>query len=51
MVKYYLCLLSVNYWICDNCECSFYNSLVKIYVEVFLIGCGVGGNMGGYLLM
>ncbi len=51
MAKHHLRPLSVNHWTRDNRERSLYNSLAKTYAEVLLIGCGAGGNMGGYSLM
>ncbi|NMV42681.1 heme anaerobic degradation radical SAM methyltransferase ChuW/HutW, partial [Vibrio parahaemolyticus] len=43
--------LSVNHWAIDNRERSLYNSLAKTYAEVLPIGCGAGGNIGGYGMM
>ena len=43
--------LSVNHWARDNRERSQYNSLAKTYAEVLPIGCGAGGNIGGYGMM
>lgn len=43
--------LSVNHWATDNRERSQYNSLAKTYAEVLPIGCGAGGNIGGYSVM
>ncbi|EKF9248683.1 heme anaerobic degradation radical SAM methyltransferase ChuW/HutW [Vibrio cholerae] len=51
MAKHHLRPLSVNHWTRDNRERSLYNSLAKTYAEVLPIGCGAGGNMGGYSLM
>lgn len=49
--KHHLKTLSVNHWATDNRERSQYNSLAKTYAEVLPIGCGAGGNLGGYTLM
>lgn len=43
--------LSVNHWAIDNRERSLYNSLAKTYAEVLPVGCGAGGNIGGYGMM
>ncbi|RBM40561.1 heme anaerobic degradation radical SAM methyltransferase ChuW/HutW [Vibrio tarriae] len=51
MAKHHLRPLSVNHWTRDNRERSLYNSLAKTYAEVLPIGCGAGGNIGGYSLM
>ncbi|GHX07249.1 heme anaerobic degradation radical SAM methyltransferase ChuW/HutW [Vibrio cholerae] len=51
MAKHHLRPLSVNHWTRDNRERSLYNRLAKTYAEVLPIGCGAGGNMGGYSLM
>lgn len=51
MTKHHLRPLSVNHWTRDNRERSLYNSLAKTYAEVLPIGCGAGGNLGGYSLM
>ncbi|MGL5430629.1 MAG: heme anaerobic degradation radical SAM methyltransferase ChuW/HutW [Vibrio sp.] len=51
MAKHHLRQLSVNHWARDNRERSLYNSLAKTYAEVLPIGCGAGGNIGGYGLM
>ncbi|MBD1190622.1 heme anaerobic degradation radical SAM methyltransferase ChuW/HutW [Vibrio cholerae] len=51
MAKHHLRPLSINHWTRDNRERSLYNSLAKTYAEVLPIGCGAGGNMGGYSLL
>ncbi|MBY6196167.1 heme anaerobic degradation radical SAM methyltransferase ChuW/HutW [Vibrio hangzhouensis] len=51
MRKHHIKQLSVNHWARDNRERSQYNSLAKTYAEVLPIGCGAGGNIGGYGLM
>ncbi|WP_394143317.1 heme anaerobic degradation radical SAM methyltransferase ChuW/HutW [Vibrio atypicus] len=51
MAKHHLTQLSVNHWARDNRERSQYNSLAKTYAEVLPIGCGAGGNIGGYGMM
>ncbi|KHT46949.1 heme anaerobic degradation radical SAM methyltransferase ChuW/HutW [Vibrio sinaloensis] len=51
MDQHYLRRLSVNHWARDNRERSQYNSLAKTYAEVLPIGCGAGGNIGGYGMM
>ncbi|WP_171748923.1 heme anaerobic degradation radical SAM methyltransferase ChuW/HutW [Vibrio sp. RE88] len=51
MDKHYMSQLSVNHWARDNRERSQYNSLAKTYAEVLPIGCGAGGNIGGYGMM
>ncbi|MEL7292600.1 MAG: heme anaerobic degradation radical SAM methyltransferase ChuW/HutW [Pseudomonadota bacterium] len=43
--------LSVNHWALDNRERSQYNSLAKTYAQVLPMGCGAGGNIGGYSMM
>lgn len=49
--RHHLKPLSVNHWARDNRERSQYNSLAKTYAQVLPIGCGAGGNVGGYSLM
>ncbi|TXZ07999.1 heme anaerobic degradation radical SAM methyltransferase ChuW/HutW [Vibrio mimicus] len=51
MAKHHLRPVSVNHWARDNRERSLYNSLAKTYAEVLPIGCGAGGNVGGYSIM
>ncbi|KGY14098.1 coproporphyrinogen III oxidase [Vibrio tubiashii] len=51
MKQHHLRQLSVNHWARDNRERSQYNSLAKTYAEVLPIGCGAGGNIGGYGMM
>lgn len=51
MAKHHMKQLSVNHWAIDNRERSLYNSLAKTYAEVLPIGCGAGGNIGGYGMM
>ncbi|TXY13691.1 heme anaerobic degradation radical SAM methyltransferase ChuW/HutW [Vibrio mimicus] len=51
MAKHHLRPVSVNHWARDNRERSLYNSLAKTYAEVLPIGCGAGGNIGGYSIM
>ena len=51
MTEHHLTQLSVNHWTRDHRERSQYNSLAKTYAEVLPIGCGAGGNIGGYGLM
>ncbi|EGQ8190981.1 heme anaerobic degradation radical SAM methyltransferase ChuW/HutW [Vibrio parahaemolyticus] len=51
MAKHHMKQLSVNHWAVDNRERSLYNSLAKTYAEVLPIGCGAGGNIGGYGMM
>ncbi|NOH79816.1 heme anaerobic degradation radical SAM methyltransferase ChuW/HutW [Vibrio sp. RE86] len=51
MRKHHMRQLSVNHWARDNRERSQYNSLAKTYAEVLPIGCGAGGNIGGYGMM
>ncbi|EJG1717051.1 heme anaerobic degradation radical SAM methyltransferase ChuW/HutW [Vibrio parahaemolyticus] len=51
MAKRHMKQLSVNHWAVDNRERSLYNSLAKTYAEVLPIGCGAGGNIGGYGMM
>lgn len=51
MQKHHMRQLSVNHWARDNRERSQYNSLAKTYAEVLPIGCGAGGNIGGYSMM
>lgn len=51
MDRHHLNRLSVNHWARDNRERSQYNSLAKTYAEVLPIGCGAGGNIGGYGMM
>ncbi|WP_117233158.1 heme anaerobic degradation radical SAM methyltransferase ChuW/HutW [Vibrio maerlii] len=51
MSKHYVKQLSCSHWARDNRERSQYNSLAKTYAEVLPIGCGAGGNIGGYGLM
>lgn len=51
MNKHHIKQLSVNHWARDNRERSIYNSLAKTYAEVLPVGCGAGGNIGGYGLM
>ncbi|MGR5362497.1 heme anaerobic degradation radical SAM methyltransferase ChuW/HutW [Vibrio mediterranei] len=51
MDKHHIKQLSVNHWARDNRERSQYNSLAKTYAEVLPVGCGAGGNIGGYGLM
>ncbi|USD43032.1 heme anaerobic degradation radical SAM methyltransferase ChuW/HutW [Vibrio sp. SCSIO 43135] len=51
MAKHHIKQLSVNHWARDNRERSQYNSLAKTYAEVLPIGCGAGGNIGGYGMM
>ncbi|MFM2587966.1 heme anaerobic degradation radical SAM methyltransferase ChuW/HutW [Vibrio sp. TBV020] len=51
MSKHHMRQLSVNHWARDNRERSQYNSLAKTYAEVLPIGCGAGGNIGGYGMM
>lgn len=41
----------MNHWAIDNRERSLYNSLAKTYAEVLPVGCGAGGNIGGYGMM
>lgn len=49
--RHHLKSLSVNHWARDNRERSQYNTLAKTYAEVLPVGCGAGGNIGGYSLM
>jgi len=51
MAQHHMRQLSVNHWARDNRERSQYNSLAKTYAEVLPIGCGAGGNIGGYGMM
>ncbi|CAH0530199.1 heme anaerobic degradation radical SAM methyltransferase ChuW/HutW [Vibrio hippocampi] len=51
MAKHHIKQLSVNHWARSNRERSQYNSLAKTYAEVLPIGCGAGGNIGGYGVM
>jgi oxygen-independent coproporphyrinogen-3 oxidase len=51
MEDHHMRQLSVNHWSRDNRERSQYNSLAKTYAEVLPIGCGAGGNIGGYNMM
>ncbi|MGF1754124.1 heme anaerobic degradation radical SAM methyltransferase ChuW/HutW [Vibrio makurazakiensis] len=51
MNKHHIKQLSVNHWARDNRERSIYNSLAKTYAEVLPVGCGAGGNIGGFGLM
>ncbi|KJY82838.1 coproporphyrinogen III oxidase [Vibrio galatheae] len=51
MQKHHMRQLSVNHWARDNRERSQYNSLAKTYAQVLPIGCGAGGNIGGYSMM
>ena len=51
MQTHHMRQLSVNHWARDNRERSQYNSLAKTYAEVLPIGCGAGGNIGGYSMM
>ena len=51
MAEHHLTQLSVNHWTRDNRERSQYNSLAKTYAEVLPIGCGAGGNIGGFGMM
>lgn len=49
--KHHFKSLSVNHWAKDNRERSQYNSLAKTFAEVLPVGCGAGGNVGGYSMM
>ncbi|MDE1313835.1 heme anaerobic degradation radical SAM methyltransferase ChuW/HutW [Vibrio aestuarianus] len=49
--KHHFKSLSVNHWAKDNRERSQYNSLAKTFAEVLPVGCGAGGNIGGYSVM
>ncbi|MEX3071226.1 heme anaerobic degradation radical SAM methyltransferase ChuW/HutW [Vibrio alginolyticus] len=51
MAEHHMKQLSVNHWAIDNRERSLYNSLAKTYAEVLPVGCGAGGNIGGYGMM
>ncbi len=51
MAKHHVKQLSCSHWARDNRERSQYNSLAKTYAEVLPVGCGAGGNIGGYGLM
>lgn len=51
MNKHHVKQLSVNHWARDNRERSLYNSLAKTYAEVMPVGCGAGGNIGGFSFM
>lgn len=51
MDEHFIKQLSVNHWARDNRERSQYNSVAKTYAEVLPIGCGAGGNIGGYGMM
>ncbi len=51
MAQHHMKQLSVNHWAIDNRERSLYNSLAKTYAEVLPVGCGAGGNIGGYGMM
>ncbi|MDF2155142.1 heme anaerobic degradation radical SAM methyltransferase ChuW/HutW [Vibrio sp. CAU 1672] len=51
MARQHMKQLSVNHWAVDNRERSLYNSLAKTYAEVLPLGCGAGGNIGGYGMM
>ncbi|MGF1750144.1 heme anaerobic degradation radical SAM methyltransferase ChuW/HutW [Vibrio cionasavignyae] len=51
MNEHFIKQLSVNHWARDNRERSQYNSVAKTYAEVLPIGCGAGGNIGGYGMM
>lgn len=51
MQKHHVKQLSVNHWATSNRERSQYNTLAKTYAEVLPIGCGAGGNIGGYGMM
>lgn len=51
MDKHHISRLSVNHWATDKRERSLYNSLAKTDAEVLPVGCGAGGNIGGFGLM
>ncbi len=51
MSKHHINRLSVNHWACNNRERSIYNSLAKTTAEVLPVGCGAGGNIGGFSIM
>lgn len=51
MDKHHITRLSVNHWATDKRERSIYNSLAKTDAEVLPVGCGAGGNVGGFGLM